>query len=102
PHVDAAVARLAFARVQLPADDGVNAVAADGDFSFHRGAIAKHEFDSGFVLLEADAVPAELQALLADPLLDGCQQHGLQVRAVNRELGPGVACVAAERLPIDE
>jgi hypothetical protein len=80
----------------------VDAVAADHDLPFHRLAIAEHQPDFGFVLLEADAVPAEMNPLLPKPGAHRFQQNGLQVRAMDRELRPRVSRAPAERFLVDE
>jgi hypothetical protein len=62
----------------------------------------KKKLDVIAFLLEPSAVPAEKQAIGADPPAHRIQKHRLQVAAVDRELRPGVAGVPAERFLVYE
>src|SRR5512135_1065691 len=52
--------------------------------------------------VDSRAAPAQVQALLPDARPERFEEHGLQVSAVDRELRPRVACVAAQWLAPDE
>ena len=56
----------------------------------------------GRILLDADAARARGQALGPDALLEGLVEYGLQIAAVDVEMRPIVAGVAAERLLVNE
>jgi len=86
----------------LLADHRVDSVAANRDCSVHGGTIAKPQRDFGSILLEPEAVPAEVNALRADPRLHRVEQERLQVAAMDRELRPRVAGLAPQRFLIYE
>src|SRR6185436_630566 len=102
PHVDAGVVRLAFVRVELLADDRMDAVARDRVVALDPIALPELQCYAGFVLLEPQAMPAEMQPVRAEADFHRLEQDRLQVTAVNRELRRAVARAAAERLSIDE
>src|SRR5262245_5635932 len=102
PHVDPAVARLAFIGVELPADHGVNAVAAYGRLSLDRVAVAEEQLYRLPGLFKTQAMPTEMNALLVDALFNRGEQHRLQIGAMDRELRPPIPRSATERLPVDQ
>src|SRR5688572_1018314 len=102
PHVDAAIARLGLVRIELPAHDGMDAVATHRDLSLHRSAIAELQPDTVLVLFKPQAMPAELQPFGAETLFDRLEQNGLKIAAMNGKLRPGIAGAPTERLAIDE
>ena len=108
PHVDARVARLAFMRMQLLADDRMQPVAAD----HHVGALRRTRIacpridemdgDPAAALRETRALPAHVDAVGAQPTRARFEQHPLQVAAMQRELRRRVTGAPPERLAVDE
>ena len=107
PHVDARPARRAFVRIELLADRGVDAVAADRDAAARVGSGAprgsrKRARTAAAGVVDADAGVAGDDAIAAEPLAHRREQHRLQVAAVDRELRRVVAGPASARLDVDQ
>ena len=64
--------------------------------------VAKEDPRPAARVRHADALVAEEDAIGADPLAHGSQQHGLQISAMDRQLRRRMTCPAAEGLAVDE
>ena len=108
PHVDAGVEGRPLLRKEKLAHGGVEAIAADD----HIRALRDQRLASpralkmcdgaAFILFDRDAFASRYDRVRAQALDNGIEQHLLQLTAMNRVLWMLVACVAAERLTVDE
>jgi len=108
PHVDAGIARLAFAGEKLLAHRRIDAVAGDRDAAAHVGAgsasgpVGKMHAHAGLVLLDAGAVMAGMEPVAPDAGNERTEQDHLQIAAMDRELRMIVARRASQRLLINQ
>ena len=108
PHVDAGIARFAFAREKLLADRGIDAVAGDGGTTAYGAAVAasrpvgKTDADTGLILFNSDAVLVGQQPVGSGARTEGIEQDHLQIAAMDGELWVLVARCPSQRLPINQ
>lgn len=80
----------------------MDAVATHDELARPGLCLVEMERDARSVLVDLDAAMAELDRVLAKPLLHGGEEHVVQIGAMDRELRPVVAGEAAARLLVDE
>src|SRR5439155_16709753 len=102
PHVDARVYGRSLIRVELPANDRVNAVAGDRDRASRKSSVRKAHGGAVAVLLDRLAALPQRDGIVAEPLAHRLDQHAVQLPAVDRELRPFVSGVTAARFLVDE
>ena len=109
---DAAIVQIAvehrrFARVEVPAHGGMDAVGADQEIAFRLarrlpGRIDEVRDDLVAALLEARELMAGGERARTEALADGAEQNLLQLAARDRDLRPQVAGSLAARLGPDQ
>jgi hypothetical protein len=108
PHVDAGIARLVFVRMQLPAHDRVQAIAANDDVgTLRRKLRARPRIDEVdghaiTILAKTDALPSLADSIRVETVQARVEQDIVEVAAVNGELRRGIACQPAQRFAVDE
>jgi len=104
--MDASVMQRPFIWIKLMPDDGMDAIASNGDRSFtqSRYCITASE-ESGntiLVLIYAHAFIAKMDTIGADALAHRVQQHELQIAAMDGKLRPTIARAAPARITMNE
>jgi hypothetical protein len=108
PHVDARIPGFALARVELPADGRMHAVAGDDDVRADTGQCrvvgggTERQVRRVLVLRDARASVVEQDGVRPEAFPYGAEQHGVQPAAVDGVLRSAVAGVTAGGLAEDE